>query len=87
MYNNVHSYSQLILLPWGWTYDTPDDYDWMFGIASKGFDIKLLLINFINNFPQVPKLYLILMERSTRLGAFPRCCTSPAESPMTGPRG
>ena len=40
MYNNVHSYSQLILLPWGWTYDTPDDYDWMFGIASKGVHIN-----------------------------------------------
>ena len=36
MYNNVHSYSQLILLPWGWSSTRPDDYDWMYGIASKG---------------------------------------------------
>ena len=26
-YNNIHSYSQLILLPWGWGYDLPDNID------------------------------------------------------------
>ena len=36
MFNTLHSYSQLILLPWSWTKDAPDDYDWMFGIASRG---------------------------------------------------
>lgn len=26
-YNSIHSYSQLILLPWGFQNETPDDYD------------------------------------------------------------
>ena len=26
-YNSIHSYSQLILLPWGFQDETPDDYD------------------------------------------------------------
>lgn len=26
MYLSLHSYSQLILTPWGWTKDLPDDY-------------------------------------------------------------
>merc|ERR1712192_320136 len=26
-YNNLHSYSQLILLPWGFGYDLPDNID------------------------------------------------------------
>ena len=37
-YNNVHSYSQLILLPWGWGYDEPDNYDDLFRVASLGND-------------------------------------------------
>ena len=36
MFNTLHSYLQMVLLPWGWTEDTPDDYDWMLGIASTG---------------------------------------------------
>ena len=24
---NLHSYGQMILLPWGWTHDTPDNID------------------------------------------------------------
>ena len=28
-YNSIHSYSQLILLPWGFQQETPDDYDTM----------------------------------------------------------
>ena len=36
MYNSLHSFLQLILLPWGWTNDVPEDYDWMLGIASRG---------------------------------------------------
>jgi len=35
-YNSVHSYSQLILLPWGFQEQTPDDYDQMFALAEKG---------------------------------------------------
>ena len=37
-YNNVHSYSQLILLPWGWGYDEPDNYDDLFRVASLAND-------------------------------------------------
>ena len=29
-YNSIHSYSQLILLPWGFQQETPDDYDQMY---------------------------------------------------------
>ena len=28
-YNSIHSYSQLILLPWGFQSETPADYDQM----------------------------------------------------------
>jgi len=35
-FNNIHSYSQLILLPWGFQQETPDDYDTMYGLAMKG---------------------------------------------------
>lgn len=37
-YNNVHSYSQLILLPWGWGYEQPDNYDDLYEIAMLGND-------------------------------------------------
>jgi len=33
-YNNVHSYSQLILLPWGFSYDEPDNQDDLYRVAS-----------------------------------------------------
>jgi len=37
MYNNIHSYSQMIMLPWAWTGTTrPNDYNWMYQIARKG---------------------------------------------------
>jgi hypothetical protein len=32
-YNSIHSYSQLILLPWGFQQETPADYDEMCGAA------------------------------------------------------
>jgi len=35
-YNSIHSYSQLILLPWGFQSDTPADYDEMYALAMKG---------------------------------------------------
>jgi len=35
-YNSIHSYSQLILLPWGFQQETPDDYDTMYALAMKG---------------------------------------------------
>jgi len=35
-YNNIHSYSQLVLLPWGWGYDQPDNYDDLYSMAFKG---------------------------------------------------
>merc|ERR1711971_186713 len=35
-YNSIHSYSQLILLPWGFQDETPDDYDNMYALAMKG---------------------------------------------------
>jgi murein tripeptide amidase MpaA len=37
-YNSIHSYSQLILLPWGFQQQTPDDYDQMLALAEKGSD-------------------------------------------------
>jgi len=37
-FNSVHSYSQLILLPWGYTSTPPNDYDSMYEIAMKGSD-------------------------------------------------
>ena len=38
MNNSVHSYSQLILLPWGYTDSPPADYDVMYELAMKGSD-------------------------------------------------
>ena len=35
-YNSIHSYSQLVLLPWGYTNTLPDDYDEMLEIAVRG---------------------------------------------------
>jgi len=37
-FNSIHSYSQLILLPWGFTSNPPDNYDYMEAIALKGSD-------------------------------------------------
>lgn len=37
-YNSIHSYSQLILLPWGYTDDVPNDYDEMYNLFMKGSD-------------------------------------------------
>ena len=37
-YNNIHSYSQLVLLPWGWTIEQPDNYDDLFRMANIGND-------------------------------------------------
>merc|ERR1711874_490958 len=37
-YNSIHSYSQLILLPWGFQSSTPDDYDQMYELALRGGD-------------------------------------------------
>ena len=37
-YNNVHSYSQLILLPWGFTYDQPDNIESLTRVAEAGND-------------------------------------------------
>jgi len=37
-YNSLHSYSQLILLPWGYQSETPDDYHEMYLLAMKGSD-------------------------------------------------
>jgi len=37
-YNNIHSYSQLILLPWGWGYDQPDNIDDLQQMAMLGHD-------------------------------------------------
>jgi hypothetical protein len=37
-YNSVHSYSQLILLPWGYTTTQPADYDELYQLAMKGSD-------------------------------------------------
>ena len=38
LHNSVHSYSQLILLPWGYTSSHPADYQTMYDIAMKGSD-------------------------------------------------
>merc|ERR1711872_1121717 len=35
-YNTIHSYSQLVLLPWSYTSTVPDDYDSMYAVAMKG---------------------------------------------------
>jgi len=37
-YNNVHSYSQLVLLPWGFGYDEPDNIDDLYRVAEAGND-------------------------------------------------
>ena len=37
-YNNVHSYSQLILLPWGWSLDEPQNIDNLYNMANIGND-------------------------------------------------
>jgi len=37
-YNSIHSYSQLVLLPWGFTNDLPDDYQELKTLADKGAD-------------------------------------------------
>jgi len=37
-YNSIHSYSQLVLLPWGYTNDLPDDYQQLKALADKGAD-------------------------------------------------
>jgi len=37
-YNSIHSYSQLILLPWGFQNDPPADYDEMYARALRGGD-------------------------------------------------
>ena len=36
MYNSLHSYSQLVLLPWGWTEERPDNYDDLLNLANIG---------------------------------------------------
>merc|ERR1719219_2463482 len=35
-FNDIHSYSQLILLPWGYTNTQPDDYNELLEIAVRG---------------------------------------------------
>merc|ERR1712183_1256924 len=37
-YNNVPSYSQLVLLPWGWGFDEPDNVDDLYRVAEAGND-------------------------------------------------
>jgi len=37
-YNSIHSYSQLILLPWGFTNEAPEDYQQMYDTAMLGSD-------------------------------------------------
>merc|ERR1712131_499737 len=37
-YNNVHSYSQLVLLPWGYGYDEPDNVDDLYALAEVSND-------------------------------------------------
>lgn len=34
-FNTIHSYSQLILLPWGFSYDEPDNFDQIKTLAEK----------------------------------------------------
>ena len=33
-YNNIHSYGQLILLPWGFGYDEPDNQEDLYRVAT-----------------------------------------------------
>ena len=37
-YNSIHSYSQLVLLPWGFTNEAPEDYQQMYDTAMLGSD-------------------------------------------------
>ena len=38
-YNNIHSYGQMVLFPWGWTeYQQPDNYDNLLRLANIGKD-------------------------------------------------
>ena len=34
-WNSIHSYSQFVLLPWGWTTDLPEDFDELKAVADK----------------------------------------------------
>ena len=43
-FNTIHSYSQLILLPWGFTTTPPSDYDQMYALAMKGLIILKYLL-------------------------------------------
>jgi len=37
-YNTLHSYSQLVLLPWGWGYEQPDNIDDLEEVGLLGAD-------------------------------------------------
>jgi hypothetical protein len=37
-FNTIHSYSQLILLPWGFSYDLPSNYNDLESLANLGND-------------------------------------------------
>ena len=37
-FNNIHSYSQFVLLPWGWGYDLPANIDDLSAMANIGND-------------------------------------------------
>ena len=32
-FNSLHSYGQMVLLPWGWTTAKPDNYDDIYSLA------------------------------------------------------
>lgn len=37
-YYAIHSYAQMWLVPWGWTYDLPEDYDDLIKYGNNGVD-------------------------------------------------
>ena len=44
-YNNVHSYSQLVLLPWGWGYDEPDNIDDLYRLVLVGLVLTAFIFS------------------------------------------
>ena len=64
-YVNLHSYSQLVLLPWGYTKDPMPVYDRYLEVANRVSHLKILLA-FVDNklemvFKQIELLSMIIL--------------------------
>ena len=87
-YNNVHSYSQLVLLPWGFGYEEPDNVDDLYRVAQAGNDAlyavhqKTYEVNTLINCHCALRMLTLLTP--PRWAASPACCTWPAAGLWTG---